>query len=596
MIHSSISAKCAFCEERRAGPGGAQIGVFLPVAREALLDVHAIASHAIIMSVSFLSAKGHFAADAAALVHTPPPIVVRDLDDGIMPRPPPIELEQPNVEDMEIAVSGVLSCARTAIAVTRFLNTPMRRSCSFVNPNELTLAELSRTAKSRSLSISLASEQNVGSVVRLSRLSCSEPYPMDQSNAPSPAALPPSPFKRGSSFNSDAVVDQARRVVSGAHERPKLTDEGSGGVYMIRESTREWSERMSERSSDGGDEPSPLRSPAPIAVFKPADEEAGSQNNPRGLVGADHLMRQGFRPGGGAVRERVAYKLDRGFARVPRTAIDSLVLPSPGGAHLRSQSGSIQEFVPSDGDASDFRFDGSEFDEEQSQRVMLMDMRLFNTDRHEGNLLVRRPRQAAGGAARCEAKCDVVPIDHAFCLPSFGYFREAEFAWRYWTSAAKPFGAAAVKYVAALREDDDVATARRAGLDESSCATLRACTLLLQRAVLGPASRRKPAAGNGADAAGADAAGNGADPLPEAVTPKAVSALLMRDQFDEPSPFERLCARALGVPGAEHLADTGLIDFVQEQQRKRGASADAYVPPPEFYERFEALLEAEAIL
>ena len=31
-------------------------------------------------------------------------------------------------------------------------------------------------------------------------------------------------------------------------------------------------------------------------------------------------MREGFRPGGGAARELVAYRLDRGFAGVPKTA------------------------------------------------------------------------------------------------------------------------------------------------------------------------------------------------------------------------------------------------------------------------------------
>ena len=62
----------------------------------------------------------------------------------------------------------------------------------------------------------------------------------------------------------------------------------------------------------------------PVAVFKPADEEAGSENNPRGL--SEHVMREGFRPGGGAVRERVAYKLDRGFAGVPRTAYHGVIL------------------------------------------------------------------------------------------------------------------------------------------------------------------------------------------------------------------------------------------------------------------------------
>lgn len=147
-----------------------------------------------------------------------------------------------------------------------------------------------------------------------------------------------------------------------------------------------------------------------------------------------------------------------------------------------------------------------------------------------------------------------------------------QFAWRYWTSAAKPFGADAVAYVAALNADDDVSVARRAGLDESACATLRVATMLLKRAVLGPSHLQRSTA----------------------CTPRLVSTLVMRDRFDEPSPLERLCAQALGLPGAESgLTDTGLTDFIASEQRQRGEPADAFVPSGQFYERFEALLQAD---
>ena len=464
--------------------------------------------------------------------------------------------------------------------VTRFMQTTQRRSCAFVNPDDVQLAELKRAAKSMSLALSHTCEENVGSVVRLSRQqsSCSTSHPNDQPGAG--VSTLASPFNRAGSFNSDAVVNQVRRVVSGSRERPKLTEDGTGGVYIIRESSREAAERSSERSSNGGEESPPQlpHTPAPIAVFKPTDEEAGSANNPRGLIGEAHVMREGFRLGGGAVRERLAYKLDRGFARVPRTAVDQLLLRSPSGIHMRSQCGSIQEFVPSDGDASDFRFDGSEFDDAQSQRLMLQDCRLFNCDRHEGNILVKRPppQQPAG------TKCDLVPIDHAFILPRFGFFREAEFAWRYWTSAAKPLEREAVSYIAALNVDADVDVARQVGLDESSCATLRVCTMLLKRAVLGRGHART-----------ADHPAVEAQETMSPATPKYLSSLLMRDQFDQPSPLERLCARALGLAETECLADTGLVDFIASEQKQHGEAADAYVPSAAFYERFSALLEAE---
>ena len=148
-------------------------------------------------------------------------------------------------------------------------------------------------------------------------------------------------------------------------------------------------------------------------------------------------MREGFRPGGGAARELVAYQLDRGFAGVPKTAVDKLLLRTRTGTRLSEQTGSIQQFVESHGDASEYRFDGSEFSLRASERIALQDLRLFNCDRHEGNFLVCSPkagreRQGAApsageggeggeGVTREDPtvtlegpKLELVPIDHAF--------------------------------------------------------------------------------------------------------------------------------------------------------------------------------------
>ena len=190
---------------------------------------------------------------------------------------------------------AALSCSK---AVNKFLQTPKRRSCAFVNPSEDVFAELSRTAKDMSFKITQTTESNVGTVVRISRwtsvLGTVEGSPNTgpvSSGAVSPLALPgsgpptpalpagsgaptptlpggPGGISRMVSFNTEGVVNQVRRVVSDSSRRPELTEEGTGGVYMIR-----------ENSGEASCEPSPL------AVFKPSDEEAGSANNPRGLSG-----------------------------------------------------------------------------------------------------------------------------------------------------------------------------------------------------------------------------------------------------------------------------------------------------------------------
>ena len=175
-------------------------------------------------------------------------------------------------------------------------------------------------------------------------------------------------------------------------------------------------------------------------------------------------------------------------------------------------------------------------------------------------MLVTGARGGDGGGRR-----GIVPIDHAFCLPAFGFFREAEFTWRYWASAAVPFGAEVLHHVASLDVDADVEAARAAGLGESPCATLRVCTTLLKRLLGGSRAGR--------------------------ATPRDLSEALMREEYDRPSTLERLCARALGLldEGGE-LSDAGLVEFVQAEAARRG---EEYAPPLEFYARLEEAMREE---
>lgn len=596
----------------------------------------------------------------------------------------------------------------SSIALDRFLLDPRRKTCSFVNLSSDALENLVETAQQNQLVLTQVEEQNVGSVVRLTwprkadvdppaaalgkgdaddpvycprcqvpsfadgvcgRIALCAKCKGGKTNgstkappfglptidspsleaSPSPCVLPPEMpglpeastpkamgMSRMRSFATQRIVNEVRDAVADSHKRPELTAEGTGGVYLIR------------RRSKEGD----ARGQA-VGVFKPSDEAAGCENNPRGLKGEECAMREGFPHGGagGAARERVAYQLDKGFAGVPPTAVETLLLRTRTGTRICEQSGSVQAFVPSEGDASDYRFDGSDFDPSMCQRVALMDCRLFNTDRHEGNILVRTPRAAPVpttlapppapsradeeefvrtpltseilAAARAAAedavassaatvidvadgaglesspteppKREIVPIDHAFILPRFGYFREAEFAWRYWGAAQQPFGPEAARYAAAIDVEADVEVARRAGLDASSCATLRVSTMLVRAALLG-AGTAQPAQDGGE--------------MTPTVTPRELAGALMREAVDVPSPLERLCARALGVTDEEQLeSDTALIDLVvrlgaeaqqQEpeppaQQRGREPTTTpapaSFVPSAEFYVRFAALLE-----
>jgi hypothetical protein len=93
------------------------------------------------------------------------------------------------------------------------------------------------------------------------------------------------------------------------------------------------------------------------------------------------------------------------------------------------------------------------------QRIGIFDIRLFNTDRHAGNMLVRKPRVSAsassanllggGGLARLdERQLELVPIDHGFCLPEA--LEPPYFEWLYWPQAMIPFGEEELEYIARL--------------------------------------------------------------------------------------------------------------------------------------------------
>ena len=78
------------------------------------------------------------------------------------------------------------------------------------------------------------------------------------------------------SFTTQAVVNLVQESLSATTERPELTEDGTGGVYLIR-SSRALSERISRASSEGEDDSSrsddlseSSRRNETVAVFKPS--------------------------------------------------------------------------------------------------------------------------------------------------------------------------------------------------------------------------------------------------------------------------------------------------------------------------------------
>ncbi len=89
---------------------------------------------------------------------------------------------------------------------------------------------------------------------------------------------------------------------------PELAFEGTSGTYFLKGARK-----------------------APLAVFKPIDEEANAPNNPRGFVAkfGTPSLRKGVLSGEACVREIAAYLIDKeGFSGVPETVLVAISHPS----------------------------------------------------------------------------------------------------------------------------------------------------------------------------------------------------------------------------------------------------------------------------
>lgn len=198
---------------------------------------------------------------------------------------------------------------------------------------------------------------------------------------------------------------------------PQLAFDGTAGTYFMRDQNR-----------------------SNIGIFKPIDEEAYAPNNPRGYVGdfGQTSFRSGVLSGEGVIREVASYLLDSAhFSSVPATIfaecmhpsfnnsisqeIDSSQLESSSKAYsnvissliepsLVEQSsssttdtlktsmhphtkigmkyGSLQSFVHADDVASNLSSDLFSVDE--VHKIAILDLRILNLDRNDGNILVKK--------------------------------------------------------------------------------------------------------------------------------------------------------------------------------------------------------------
>lgn len=190
-----------------------------------------------------------------------------------------------------------------------------------------------------------------------------------------------------------------------------------------------------------------------VAIVKPTDEEPFAPNNPKGFLGkalGQPGLKHSVRVGETGFREVAAYLLDYDhFAFVPPTALVKIthsifnVNDCVNGNKLKnkkmvSKIASLQQFIPHDFDASDYGT--SSFPVAAVHRIGILDVRIFNTDRHAGNILVRK----LDGVGKF-GQVELIPIDHGLCLPEC--LEDPYFEWIHWPQASIPFSEDELEYI-----------------------------------------------------------------------------------------------------------------------------------------------------
>lgn len=339
---------------------------------------------------------------------------------------------------------------------------------------------------------------------------------------PEPVVVPTSAALR-------AFEEEIQSLMAKNALESRLTTDGCGGVYSLQDAL----------APDA----------TPLAIFKPRDEEYMAPKNPRGYVkdGAvvgetEHPVNKGFRVGNGALRERAAYLLDEAYGNFSGVPVTSLLsLPLKNG---EVKEGSVQSFVESECSAEDMG--PLKFSVPEVHKVGILDVRLFNTDRHAGNILLHKTSPG-------NSTFEMTPIDHGFCLPSFKHLDNANFDWLSWPQAQFPFTSEELDHITSLDATRDAATLRSLNIEEECITTMRMCTALLKR--------------------GAEAG----------FSLHEIGSHLQRDgDFSQPSTMEKIVAKAVEKVKETVQSDETSVEFgdalVEEVERAVAAMLDEQEP------------------
>jgi len=226
---------------------------------------------------------------------------------------------------------------------------------------------------------------------------------------------------------------------------PQLCEEGVNGTYFLKDKEGKI-----------------------IAVFKPFDEEG--KRSPKHSEDDTELVDRGILEGEGAQREVATYLLDKDhFSGVPETLLVSLPNFKINGVDVGTKIGSLQEFVENDGASWDIG--PGDFPVHEVHKIGVLDLRIFNNDRHGGNILIKDGPYG---------DYELVPIDHGLALSPT--LEHAWFDWLMWPQAKQPFDRETKTYIENIDVEANARLLSDLGVRPECIKTMKISTTFLKKA------------------------------------------------------------------------------------------------------------------
>jgi len=204
-----------------------------------------------------------------------------------------------------------------------------------------------------------------------------------------------------------------------------------------------------------------------IAVFKPYDEEG--KCSPKKTQDDEGYVNRGIAEGEGVQREVAAYLLDKDhFSGVPETFMVEIPNFKISGEDVGTKFGSLQEFVQNEGASWDMG--PGRFPVHEVHKIGVLDMRIFNNDRHGGNILLK---EGPNG------DYELVPIDHGLSLSPT--LQHGCFEWLMWPQAKQSFDEDTKSYIRNIDVEADAELLGVLGVRPECITTMKITTTFLKK-------------------------------------------------------------------------------------------------------------------